>query len=456
MSRINGGYGLMLQISQGMIDEAMQAFYDSNRDLFSSSSAFSSEITRYGISQRYAVTAGLSGIKLVLGAGRRFELGFEVKSSCRISTRLAALPGGGMPPAAPELEVGLRARIWIGLDATYRRRGGKSYLSLDLQSMDLIGFEFSIVDSNVTVEDRGLAVMGTLIRRKAIHIIRRQVREIPVSFTIKESIPFLGTALDIHADYKIVSSGGAKALALLLEVDGYDANWDEVVHAIPVKNDLGLFIDRRLLSTAVEAAERFLPGISLKQDDPNNIKRNGTFIINDVRLSLGYDCLNVENVEIQLRVFDIFQKEVRKVICYLMGGACGIKVCDTILEYVMEEVLQLDQLANIHGTLTPRVKDKKIYLDPDLDADVARWAMFVIYSLGATILPAGGLITPILMIIGDVMLDRKVNEMVSETTIDAFVKQSFPNSNLSVEAYASDIAWTGSTMGILGNVEFST
>lgn len=449
----------MAQLHEATLQQTLTAFYNANQAKFRKQLTQTLSLAEYRLQQSVNVQLRLVAPVIQLAPDRRFQLTFGIRGDVMLSTSLYALPGGATEPPVPDLAAVIEGDFTIEIEGRFDSTDvDKLHLILDLSFFEITSIDIRIESADVQIGDGTVRILSALARRVAIYTLRDGVAIIPTSFALRPKIALLGgLELPLTLDYKVVASGGARALAILCRRESERVDWGAVQYALEPGQDIGIFFDFELINTALNRVEIFLENYSANQPqgtDPNNPHRHGTFTINDARFSVRQGGIDVENIELHLRLLDRTQRQVREIVCYLLGGACGIRVCDEVLRWVMEEVLQLDQIGNVNGWIGLEVRDGKIWPDPHLQTNYARWAWVFVPVTAGAIIPLGGSLTIIAMLIGRVFLNRWVNEIVSEESLNTIVDREIPSANLRVSAHATAIRWRPDNLGILGKINF--
>ncbi len=444
---VHGKYGVMLQISENVIQDAVDAYYIANRDKFKIQSDQYIPWPKYGISIDCNVTTRLKKPTITLKPFRRFEFELPVEACAVANATIKDVYGNHTPPPPP-LNVRLSGLLKIEIEGKFCRHNNRSYLAVNLNDLKVTEFVLSINNASVDIGKRALKVLSTIVRRYAILTLTTNVREIPVSMTIGEELSSVGIN-SIVLDYKNVDESKKRALALLLRINHEVIDYEAVTYAIDSVGDVAIFTDLALLNLGLDATEIILEGKRLSELDeehPNNdLYKN--LELSDVHFLATNGCFVVQNIEVAIRIVKRVVRTIKKIICTAIDP-CNWW-CEEVFETIVEDILQLDQIGNVSGTLFPYIEDNALKAHPNLDADIANWAKPLILAAGGLI-PIISCLTPILVILSPILLSEAIDDAVKKEKKYKMLNQYFPSANLRIQAKMVRIVWHNDTMGIIG------
>lgn len=448
---VSGGYSVMLQVSERTMQQVVEAFVRNQAHLFRVDLNRIMPLGDYGIDQTLFLGTQLVDPVVRLVTPDAVELELSLQALARLETRLAALPGGPVPSPAPEIEASFTGRIRIRVAGVFINTQDRRYMAVDLKALQVISFQFALGAGSIVLSERALATISALTRRAAVVALSKNVGVLPVSWTIGTDIPILGPVqIPIEFAYRVVSSsGGDRALALLLRIRNEGVDLNAVVYALRRPTDLGIFIELDLINEALTVLCQKLEGYRIFPDS-GGVKGDLIFHDAEMRVEPGYFVL--ENIEVQSRTLQQVTKVIEKVIC------TAVKPCESLCESLFETIVewvQLDQLANARGRFSPDVDAAgKLRVDASgISVNLSAPVALLVFTGVNAILPLGAVATATLMVVGKMLLDRAVEEMIDGESVDVVLDQPMPGTALRAVARPREIVWPSGTFAIMATCE---
>lgn len=441
----------MLQVSERTMQEVVEAFAQNQAHLFRVDLNRIVPLGDYGIDQTLFLGTQLVDPVVRLISPDAVELELSLQAVARLQTRLSALPGGPAPSPAPEVEASFVGRIRVRVAGVFISTQDRRYMAVDLKALQVMSFQFALGTGNVALSPRALATISALARRAAVVALSRKVGVLPVSWTIGADIPILGHLhIPIEFGYRIVTSpAGDRALALLLRVRNETVDLNAVVYALVRPTDLGIFIELDLLNDALGVLCQKLEGYRVFPDS-GGVK--GDLIFHDAEIHVEPGFFVLDNIEVQSRTLQKVEKIVEKIICTAIDPCNSF--CENVFETIIEWV-QLDQLANARGRFAPYVDaQRKLRVDASgISVNLSAPVTLLVFTGVNAILPLGAVATAALMVVGKVLLDRAVEEMIDGESVDLVLDQPMPGTALRAVARPREIAWPDGTFAIMATIE---
>lgn len=439
----DGGYGVMLQIPESTIQEICEAFHGANPALFGLSLSRQIPVAPYGVEFDVDVAATLLTPVITLVPGRTLELKLEVQAQAQLRARLDPLPGGGMQPPLPPLVIAFRGDVAVDIEAVFQDSNGRRTLSLDLEALAVTGWSLTVDHATWTASQETLEMLSAIVRRMAVVALTSQVKSVPVSWEFHPSLPGLSIPPEnVALDYKIVSDGTHQALALLVQVNGSPVDWNAVRYALDQPQDVGIFLDLGLLNDALRQIDASLEHYALPVAD---------LYTYGVRMHVQPGAFVIDSLKVQSRT-------VQQVVDTVVSTVCdAIDPCHLVCRKVAREVvhiIQLDEVFEVTGSLAPYVDGTHVRVHTDnLDIHISySWAVAIFTAVDA-LLPLGGVISAVLVVAGQMMLDKTVDQFVNDSTgLDLLVDQNVPGTALRARAAPRAITWPDGTFALMGRV----
>lgn len=259
---VNGGYGVVLQLTEAALQASLEAFAAAADQQFHHPIDRQIPLPEFGMREDLSWVVSLIGPQICLKHERTIGLALGVQVSATVQTRLDSLPGGSVPPQPPTLSIVLSGAISVEIGAVRTTIAGSPCLALDLAALRVMSFELDIGNSDLTVSPAALNVISAVARRAAVYILARQVAVIPVGFAFDVEIPILG---DLHIpvvfDYKVVQAGdGRRALSILLQVMNEAVDWSQVGFSIAPGANFAVLMSLQLIQYALDRTCASLQG----------------------------------------------------------------------------------------------------------------------------------------------------------------------------------------------------
>lgn len=451
MPGVNGGFGLMMQMPQEVLQQALNAFLQVQSSLFSRQVTGQLLAADYGISYNLSLSVSLPVAQITLIPDRTFSLNFTVSAVAHCEIDLAKLPGGTVVPAPlPTLDLSLSGSVEVAVAGKPVDIGGQRFMGIDLTELMVTNFQISVDNASVTLSQNALNVLSAIIRRCAIMILAKQVGSIPMSWQFTPVIPILGSLpLQGIFDYKIVSRSGTNVLALLVQIRGENTDWPGVAYALDQPSDVGIYVDLDLINYLLGLLGAGLEG---QKVDPSASGIVGDAIFHDVRLHVTPGQFVLDNATVVSRTMQTIEKDVEKVICTALDP-CNL-VCSKVIEKIYQ-IIELDEYASASGYCVPyiagtvfRVNAQNIHVSLGIVLEA------FLFTAGDAFLPLGAVVTPILMVIGNMFLDRVVTNIIDDQgQINEVVNKPIPGTNLTVKAAPRTVTWPVRTFAVMTTVQ---
>lgn len=440
---VDGGYGLMFQVPQGFIQQAIKTYYNLNAQQFSKSITRQFPVPQYGFEFDIGLSVTLAEPNIHLGIDRTLQLDLGVQASAQLHTRIDALPGGGLQPPSPELILVLNGSVTVEVQGVFKDNGDKKFLFADLESLQVTNFSLQLNSATFNASQDTLTLISSIARRTAVLALTQQVKGIPVSWDFKPAIPSLNIpSTHVELDYKIVSDGTNLALALLIRVNQNPVDWNAVSYAIELPTDIGIFMDLGLLNSAFQLIDASLEHYSLPVADLYSY---------DVQLHVQPNAFIIDSLKIQSKTIQTVTDIVTTTVCD------GIDPCHLICRNVAKEithVIQLDEVFEVHGSFTPYVEANHIRVHTDnIDVHISYTWQAILFTATDSLLPLGGIISAVLIVMGEALLDKTADGFVNNLDgLDLLIDQPITGTNLRLRASPRNITWPTGTFALMGNV----
>ncbi|WP_374652319.1 hypothetical protein [Dongia sp.] len=448
---VNGGFGVMVQISEQTLQEAVESFVSTQARLFKVDINRTIPLSEYGIEHSLILATQLANPKISLLTPDAIDLVFTVGAIARYQTRMVAVPGGPTPTPPPELDVMLQGQIHVRVAGAFVVAADHKYMALDLRHLEIRSFAISVGSSNVQLPASATAVLSALARRSAVYALSKNVGRIPVSWTLGTDIPILGHLnLPIEFSYRVVAQGNERALALLLRVMNEPVDLDSVRYALDEPSDTGVFLELSLINYALGRLGQALEGYQIFPDS-GGVK--GDLIFHDAHLHVEPGSFVLDNIEVQSRTLQQVERLIEKLIC------TAIDPCDAYCESVFETVLewvQLDQLANAHGRFSPYIDSGHFRVDASgISVNLAAPVALLVFLAADSLIPLGGVISVVLMVVGKVLADRAVENMIDEKDWQLIIDQPVPGTGLQARAIPRLVTWPDGAFAVMAELHLT-
>ncbi|HYD05914.1 MAG TPA: hypothetical protein VEC60_09315 [Reyranella sp.] len=445
---VNGNYGVVLQITEEGLQSSLDAFVAAQDQLFHLALDRQLAVAQYALREDLNFVATLRNPQIRLVGDRTIALGIDVVVAGTARTRLEALPGGPQPAQPPALMVALSGRIEVEAAAVRTAVDGRPCLAIDLRALRVTRFDIAIGSSNITLSPRALAVLSAIARRSAVVILSKQVGLIPVGFELDFSVPILG---DLHipvvVDYKIVTDGRRRALAVLLQVMNEPVDWNAVSFAVADGVNFSALLALHLIQFALDRLCAGLEGYRVFPDE-GGIK--GDLIFHDAHMHVEPGWFVLDELKVQSKTLQRIERVVETVICTAIDPCNAF--CRNVFETIIEWV-QLDQLAHASGRFAPYVQDGRFRVDASgVDADLSLPIRLLIFTGASALLPLGTFVGIFLIVIGKILLGKVVTGLVEKQDATAMIDRRIPGTPLHVRADATTITWPDGCLAVHGNV----
>jgi hypothetical protein len=448
---LNGGFGVMIQIPEPVLQQFAEAYVRQQPTKFFYALNRQFELPGFSIAEAGLFGVQLSTPKIALAAPDEIDLSLVITTAGRLQTQILALPNGPYPNQPPEIDIALSGAIEARVRGVYVLSGGRRTLFLDLRALNVTSFSLNIDNQNISLPQPALDVLSAIVRRAAITILTKQVALLPISWPLGISIPILGNvSTEINFFYKVVESGANRALALCLQVLNENVDLGQVKYALVQPNDVGAFLDLFLIRIALTTLERYMEGLPVK---PNSGGIVGDLIFHDAHFSVHPPSFVVDGIKVQSRTLQRIEETIEKVICTAIDpcNSWCKKVFETIIRWV-----QLDQLFHASGSAQPYVLNGQLHLAANnIDIDPSFPFALLIFTSAEALIPLGGTISIILMIIGKVLADKTVTGLVDQQSWDMVIDQPLDGTGLRVRGEARELVWPNGCLGLMSSISFS-
>ncbi|GGD75355.1 hypothetical protein [Rhizobium anhuiense] len=444
---VSGGYGIMLQVPEQVLQSAVEAFARTQAHLFRVDLSRILHLGDYNIEQTALIATELRLPRVTLHPTGEIELAFTVSCLANVQTRLLALPGGSTPSPTPDLTAGLSGRFVVRAAGVFVQSHDMRHLALDLRALSVTDFQLNLDNSTAVFSPRLLATISALARRAAIKSLASNVGLMPVSWTVGPDIPVLGLPAAVSLDYRIVqSTAGLRALALLLRVQNEPIDPTQVVYALDQPDDTGIFVSLNLMNRVLQSVCSALEGFKIAH--AGDIV--GDIVTHDARMHVEPGAFVLDNLEVQSSTLEKIEHEVTRTICTAIDP-CNLW-CEKVVETVIDWV-QLDQLANAHGRFRPYVDGGNVRVDASgISVNLSYPVAVLVFLAADALLPLGSLVTATLMILGKLFLDRTVTQMVDAQSFTLAIDQPIPGTGLRAKAKPRAFTWPDGTFAMMTNL----
>lgn len=165
----------------------------------------------------------------------------------------------------------------------------------------------------------------------------------------------------------------------------------------------------------------------------------GDLIFEDVHMHVQPGTFVLDGVKVQSSTLEKVEKTVEQVICTALDP-CNLvckKVFNTIVQWV-----QLDQLAHASGDFTPYIEGGNFRVHAEhIDVDLSLPVKMLIFAAADALLPLGGFVSVVLMIVGKIFADRAVTGFVDNTNNTGVIDRPIPGTQMHFRASATQVDW---------------
>lgn len=452
---VNGDYGLMVQVPEGMVQRIVTQYFADNSEKFTFRYTAVQKLARYGIEQTIVIDSSLFEPRVTLVVDRNVLLNFECEARIVIRTSLAPLPGGDIPEPVPDLPVTAKGALGIEIAPKTQVAGDRRYLALELSDLSVAGFSVSIDGGTIQLSPELSTMIETMVRRALLSTLTQKVRRVPITWLYKPSMGYKNGQARIDLNHRMVASGDQRAVALLFQIDSEPVKPDEVRYALATPEDVGIFFDQHFLDLLTAYASRKLIGT------PYAIlsgKERAHLVIDaaNISIDLASRGLRIHTLRAYVREWRKWERRVTRTICYLT--LVLKQVCNKVFDLVLEEVLQIDRpFDNITGFAKPYIDNHQIRInkdESDITVDLPNWLKVLAFVAIRAIIPLSFLTSIILMAIGDMFLGKFLGDIVEDhVDIDTFIDEEIPNTGYRAVGIARDLVWPPATMGLMVRVD---
>jgi hypothetical protein len=446
---VSGGYGVVLQVSEGALQQSLDAFVAANNPLFHFSLQRQIPIDQYSLGVNVNLTMSLQQPQITLKPDRTVALGITIVCAGTTQAALQAIPGGSLPLQPPTLSFQLSGTLAIEVEAVHTTLGGVPCLALDLEQLKVTNFDIKIDQSDIEFPPEALAVLSAIARRSALVVLARQVKTIPISFALDANLPILGPLhIPVVVDYKIVVSGTNRAIAILLQVMNERVDYGSVGYAIVDGSNFAILISLDLINYALGLVCRALEGYQVTP--PSSLNILGNFIIFDVGMHAEPGAFVLDHIKVQSSLLQKIVSTVETVICTAIDPCKAFckKVLNTVIQWV-----QLDQIAHASGRFSPKVDADNFRVASGIDVDISWPLKLFVFTAADALIPLGGVVSVVLMVVGHSLLDRDITSFVDSESEAGVLDRPIPGTRKRVVAAASKITWPDGAMAIQANIE---
>ncbi|WP_426398224.1 hypothetical protein ACN9M1_05940 [Ralstonia sp. R-29] len=445
---VNGGYGVVLQLTEAALQASLDTFVAAADQQLHHPIDRQIPLPEFGVREDLSWVVSLVRPQIHLDHDRMIGLALGVQVSATVQTRLDSLPGGTVPPQPPTLSIVLSGSIAIEVNAVRTTVAGSPCLALDLAALRVTSFELGIGNSDLTLSATALNVISAVARRAAVYILAHQVALIPVGFAFDTQIPILGDLhIPVAVDYKVVQAGdGRRALSILLQVMNEDVDWNQVGFAIAAGANFSVLMSLQLIQYALVKTCASLQGYRVF---PNSGGVKGDLIFEDAQMHVQPGAFVLDGIKVQSSTLEKVEKTVEQVLCTALDP-CNL-ICKKVFNTVVQWV-QLDQLAHASGSFTPYVEGGNFRVHAQhIDVDLSLPVKALIFVAADALIPLGGYVSVVLMIIGKIFADRAVTGFVDSTSNTSVIDSPIPGTQLHFRAAAALIDWPDGCMALHGD-----
>lgn len=448
---VNGGFGMMVQIPESVLQTFAEAFVQQQASQFVFALNRQLQLPGFEVSVASLFGVQLHSPRLTLVSPDEIDLAFGVAASGTLHTQIMALPNGPSPNQPPEIDLALVGEIEIRVKGAYVLAGNQRSLYLNLRALDVRSFSLGIDNQNIELPQPALDVLSAIVRRATIAILINKVGLIPISWSLGTTIPILGSiGLEINFYYRIVQSGNNRALALCLQVMGEAIDLNAVQYALGRQSDVGVFIGTFVIDYALRRLEQSLEGYPLEPDAGGIV---GDLIFHDAHFSVQPPFFVIDEIKVQSRTLQRVEEVVERVICTALDpcNSWCRKVFETVIKWI-----QLDQLFHASGKARPYVLNGQLRLDAnDVDIDPSFPFAVAIFTGAEALIPLGGVIATVLMVIGKILADKTVTGIVDQQAWDLVIDKPLEGTGLRVHAEAREIVWPAGCFALMSSLTLS-
>jgi hypothetical protein len=447
---VNGGYGVMLQVPERVLQEVISTFEEMNSERLQISRRISLDFPRYAAEENLQLVVRLHSVRVSLLKERTLRLQWNIAVLALLDSVLEPTGTITSGDPVPHLNITLSGSFVVDVGGIFRTINGKTALYLDLVNLQVSSLSFGTADSNVNASADFLSFLSSLARREAIRLLAG-LDSIPVSWEISAQIPILGNVgVPVSLAFKVVSAGDNRALAILLRVMNESVAWDQVTCALEVPSDVGVFVSLDLMNYACSLLCQSLEGMRVI---PGSSGIKGDLIFHDAHIRVIPSAFVIDEIKVQSRLLKTVEETVEKVLCTAIDPCHAI--CNRVFETV-ERIVQIDQLAHASGKFYPLVQAGEIRVDAhEVDADLSLLVKAVVFTASTALLPLGSLVSVVLMVIGKPFLDRTITKFADNQSLDAVIRAPLGGSGKTVTATARNITWPAGTFAIMTNLTLS-
>jgi hypothetical protein len=304
--------------------------------------------------------------------------------------------------------------------------------------------------SDIAFPQSALSVLSAIVRRSAVLVLARQVKVIPVSFTLDPDLPILGPLnIPIVVDYKIVASGENRALAIVLQVMNENVDYGSVGYAIVDGSNFAVLIGLDLINYALGLVCKALEGYQIPP--PPGAGFLGNFTVFDVGMHAEPGAFFLDHIKVQSSLLQEIVSTVETVICTALDP-CNV-ICKKVLNQVIQWV-QLDQVAHASGQFSPKVSGGNFQVDASgINVDISWPLKAFVFTAANALIPVGGLVSVILMVIGHILLDKDITTFIDNESTAGVLDRPIPGTSKKVVATAQTITWPDGVMAIQATVQ---
>ncbi|MEX3943308.1 hypothetical protein AB4Y44_27915 [Paraburkholderia sp. BR10937] len=447
----NGGFGVVLELSESALQASLDAFVAAVDQQLSHQITRPIPLAEFAMREDISWVVTLQQPEIHLEHDRTIGLALGVLVKGTAQTRLDPLPGGAVPRQPPTLTVALSGNVAIEVGAVRTSVAGKPCLALDLTALRVTSFDLDIGDTDLRLSTAGLTVLSAIVRRAAVYILAHQVSLIPIGFTIDAQVPILGDLhIPIVIDYKVVKAGdGSAALAILMQVMNEKVDWNEVGYAIAAGASFAILMSLPLIQYALDKTCASLQGYRVF---PPSGGLKGDLIFEDAHMHVQPGRFVLDGIKVQSSTLQQVENTVTETICTVVDpfNLCN-QVCNAVTKTVIDWV-QLDELGHASGDFSPGIKDGNFVTDANnINVDISLPVKLLIFTTADALLPVGGFVSVVLMIVGKILADRAVTGFVDNETETGVIDRPIPGTQLQFRAAATKIDWPDGCLALYGD-----
>ncbi|WP_162653321.1 hypothetical protein [Lentilitoribacter sp. Alg239-R112] len=438
---INGGYGIMLQLSSAIVQDILTEYFEANRAKFSYETSFNFPFPNYGIFSKIILNSQLGNPRINLKQDKRFSFNFDIASLVSLTSEIVDQDGNSEVPPPP-INISIVGTFELEIEAEWRSDNQGSRLNVAFKNLVVENLDLKFDRDIILKDEKFRNFLTAMVRRSLLVILTDQVVSLPISNSVDES----ALGMSVKLDFKNVTDDNQSALVLLLQCNNETVDYHAVQLGLSQGSACGLYTETWIMNENLSKAAAKLEGrrLSHLEDQPS-----GNFFKRNMRLRGLSFVAQSGHIRTTLDVeFTLLKKVISFIDKILCWGPCK-RVCRKVVKKVVNWVLDDGNVIEVRGHVVPMIVSGKFTADPNLDTSVAKWVYAALYT-ATSLIPVVSILSPIIAIIGPLLLKLKISEAVEEWDKEYMVEEFIPSTNARILIKPDSIVWHGETMGIIG------